>query len=87
MIHRLFAKVGAHAHKVTFVTDHVNQLKLLEEGGDRIEAFAHFWPRLYRDAQGWGIVEDEAEEGMANQPPAPVGHKKIGHEKIDAGQM
>jgi hypothetical protein len=66
-----------HAHKVTFVTYHVNQLELLEEGSNRIKAFAHLWPRLYGDIQGWGIVEDEAEEGMANQPLAPVGHEKI----------
>src|SRR5690348_10021351 len=76
-IYRLFAKIGADAHKVSFVTYDVDQLKLLEERADRIKALAHLWPRLYRDAQGWGIVEYEAEKSVANEPTAPIGHDKI----------
>src|SRR5215475_5167439 len=39
-VHRLAAVVGAHAHEVSLVTHNVDQLKLLEEGGDGREALA-----------------------------------------------
>src|SRR6478752_3819156 len=37
-INRLPAIIGAHADKVAFVSHHVDQLELLEERGERIEA-------------------------------------------------
>src|SRR5215831_10111594 len=81
-INRLFAIIRTHAHEVMLVTDHVNQLELLEEGSERIETLSHFRPRLNGDAQRLGVIEDEAQERVPNWPFAP-----IRDEKIKAGQV
>ena len=74
--------VGAHAHEVPLVAHHVDQLELLEEGGDGREALAHLRPRLDRDAQRRRVVEDETQERVPDEPLAPV--RDI---EIEAGQM
>src|SRR5262249_443997 len=45
-VYGLFAIVGAHAHEVTLVTHHVDQLELLEHGGDGRKTLAYLGPRL-----------------------------------------
>src|ERR1700722_4090452 len=76
-VHGLVAVVGAHRHKVSLLTHHVDQLELLEEGGDGIKAFANLWSRLDGDAQWGRVVEDETHECVADWPLAPVGHVEI----------
>src|ERR1700716_3289153 len=56
-IYRLQTVVGTHAHDVTLVADHVDQLELLEEGGDGVEALAHLRPSLDGDTQRRCVVE------------------------------
>src|SRR5262249_61665184 len=53
-----------------------------EERSNRIRALSYFRPRLDGDAQRRGIIEDEGQECVSDQPLAPVGH-----EKIESGQM
>src|SRR4249919_1579515 len=67
-IHGLLTVVCANPYKVTLLSYHVNQLELLEEGGDGIKALTHLGARLDRDAQRWCVVEDEAQEGVPDQP-------------------
>src|SRR5262245_48495598 len=81
-VHRLLAIIGAHTHDVALVTHRIDQLELLEHGGNRCKTLADFWPSLDRDAQRWSIVEDKTEERVRHQPLAPVGHKEI-----DTGKM
>src|SRR6266478_8766600 len=45
-IYGLFAVVGAHAHEVALIPYHVDQLELLEHGGDGGKALANLGPRL-----------------------------------------
>ena len=40
-VYGLFALVGAHAHEITLVTHHVDQLELLEHGGDGVKVLAY----------------------------------------------
>src|SRR5215831_16246198 len=65
-----------------FVTDHVDQLELLEEGSEGIKAFSHFRSRLNGDTQRGSIIENEAQERVCDRPFAP-----IRDEKIEAGQV
>src|SRR5215510_11276898 len=81
-VHRLAAMVGSYAYDVALAADHVDQLELLEHGGNRRKTFADFRPCLNRDAQRWCIVENKAEEGV---PDRPFG--KIGNIEIDAFQV
>src|SRR5262245_7290278 len=67
----------AHRHDVMLIADHVDQLELLEQRGDRIEALAHLRPCLDGDAQRRCVVEDEAHEGVPHQPLGPIGHIEI----------
>src|SRR5262249_46095602 len=81
-VHRLPTVNGAYTNEVTLLADHVDQLELLEHGGDRLETTAYLRPRLDRDAQWRGVVEDETHERMRHRSFAPVGH-----EKVQAGQV
>src|SRR5262249_62283194 len=81
-VHRLPTMNGAYTNEVTFLADHVDQLELLEHGGDRLETTAYLRPRLDRDAQWRGVVEDETHASMRHRPFAPVGH-----EEVQAGQV
>src|SRR6516225_2314103 len=80
--HRLPAVNGAYTNEVTLLAHHVDQLELLEHGGDRLETTAYLQPRLDRDAQWGGVVEDETHERMRHRSFAPVGNKKV-----QAGQV
>src|SRR5215467_10408 len=81
-VHRFPAMNGTYAHKVSLLAHHVDQLELLEHGGDRLETAAYLRSRLDRDAQWGGVVEDETHERMGHRSFAPVGH-----EKVQAGQV
>src|SRR5262249_4677116 len=81
-VHRLPAMNGAYTHEVTLLAHHVDQLELLEHGGDRLETTAYLRPGLDRDAQWRGVVEYETHERVCHRPFAPVGH-----EEVQAGQV
>src|SRR5262249_56494184 len=76
-VYGLFAIVGAHAHEITLVAHHIDQLELLEHGRDGRKALAHFWPRLDGDTQRRGVVKNEAQERVPNQSLAPIRYEKI----------
>src|SRR5207237_1626043 len=76
-IYGLVAIAGAHAHEVALIPYHVDQLELLEHGGDGGKALANLGPRLNRDTQRRGVVKNEAQECVSDQPLAPVGHEEI----------
>src|SRR5262249_7929392 len=44
-VYGFVAIVGAHSHEITLVTHHVDQLELLEQGGDGREALAYLRSR------------------------------------------
>src|SRR6516165_6888788 len=66
-VHRLTAVNGAYTNEVTLFAHHVDQLELLEHGGDRLETTTYLRPRLDRDAQWGGVVEDETHERMRHR--------------------
>ena len=76
-VHRLPPVVGAHAHEVALVTHHVDQLELLEHGGDGRKTLADLRPRLDGDAQRRRIVENEAQERVSDRPFGKIGHVEI----------
>src|SRR6185437_4396175 len=78
----LVAVDGAHTHQVALLADHVDQFELLEHGGDRFETAADFRPRLDRDAQWRGVIEDETHERVRHRS-----FQKVGHEEVQADQM
>src|SRR5262245_48160500 len=55
-IHFLMAMVSPDAHKVMFVTDHIDQLELLEEGGDWIKALAPTSGRVSMEIHSGGAL-------------------------------
>src|SRR5262249_25651611 len=63
-VYRLPAVNGAYTNEITLLAHHIDQLELLEHGGDRLETTAYLRPRLDRDAQWRGVVEDETHERM-----------------------
>src|SRR6516164_10656838 len=81
-VHRLPAVNGAYTNEVTLLAHHVDQLELLEHGGDRFETTAYLRSRLDQDAQWGGVVENKTYERMRHRSFAPVGH-----EKVQAGQV
>src|SRR6516164_2672540 len=50
-VHRLPAVNGAYTNEITLLAYHVDQLELLEHGGDRLKTTAYLRSRLDRDAQ------------------------------------
>src|SRR5262245_22040379 len=81
-VHILFADVGSHADDVTLLADYVDQLELLEQRSERVEALVGFEAGFDRDGQGRRIVEGETEEGVRDRSLHPVGNVEI-----DARQM
>ena len=81
-IRRLSPVIGTYAHDVTLVAYHVDQLELLEHGGDGRKTFAHLRPRLDGDAQRRRIVENEAHEGMPDRPLGEVRYVEVEGDEV-----
>src|SRR5580692_4034264 len=73
-IHWLASVISANAHDVALVAHHVDQFKLLEEGGDGREALTDLGPGLDGNTQRRRVVEDEAQKSMPDRPFGKVGH-------------
>ena len=67
-VHRFVSVVRPQSDDIPLLPDHVDQLELLKEGCNGRETLANFRPRLNRDADGRGIIEDEAQEGVRPKP-------------------
>ena len=67
---------------IALVAYHVDQFKLLEEGGDRREALANLGPGLDGNAQRRRIVENEAHESMSDWPFGKVRYVEIERDQM-----
>src|SRR5262249_25261739 len=81
-VHRLPAVNRAHAHDVALFAHDVDQLELLEHGGDRLEAPPDLRPRLDGNAKGRGVVEEKTHKSGGYQPLAPVGDVEIQADQV-----
>lgn len=79
------AMVGADFDDVALVSDDVDEFELFEEGGDGGEAFADFGACFDGDAEGRGVVEVEADEGVADGTEFPVGDEEVHGLEIGEG--
>jgi len=71
------AVVGADFDDVALVTDDVDEFELFEEGGNGGEASADFGAGFDGDAEGRGVVEVEADEGVADGSELSVGDEEV----------
>ena len=71
-----FAEVRAHTDNVTLLADDVDQLELLEERRNRLEAFTFLGSRFDGNDNGLGIVEVEAHERVSDRSRNPYEMKK-----------
>src|SRR6516165_2895897 len=74
--------IGAYTYNVAFITYDVDQLELLEERGNWVEAFADLRPCFDGDAERKGVVEIKTQEGVSHGSLFPVGHKEIQRSKM-----
>src|SRR5215831_9018406 len=83
-VYGFVAIVGAHSHEITLVTHHVDQLELLEQGGDGREALTYLRSRLNGDTQRRSVVENKPQKRSPDQPFAPLDTKKSRAIKCDS---
>src|SRR5690606_13597267 len=76
-VHVFTTVVGPQAHEITLIADHVDQLELLEERGNRRIALIDFRTRLDGNANGRSIVESETQERVSHGTWHPVGDVEV----------
>src|SRR6516164_3334797 len=74
--------IGANTYNVALITYDVDQLELLEERGDWVEAFADLRPCFDGDAERKSVVEVKTQEGVSHRSLFPVGHEEIQRSKM-----
>ena len=78
----LLPVIGAYTYNVALITYDVDQLELLEERRDWVEAFADLRPCFDGDAERKSVVEIKTQEGVSHGSLFPVGHKEIQRTKM-----
>src|SRR5262249_44227321 len=84
-IYRLTPVIGTHAHEVTLAAHYINQLELLEEGGDRRKAFADLRSCFDGDAERRCVVECETDERVPDWSLGEVGYVEVETDQV--GQL
>src|SRR5262249_2485467 len=81
-IHVFLPVIGANTYNVALIAHDVDQLELLEERGDWVEAFADLRPCFDGNAERKSVVEVETQEGVSHWSLLPVGHEEIQRSKM-----